>query len=206
MHFTKLFRYVLTTSLKYHIDESHGLQHSMNTLFYANQIFLSELPKKPHIRPHERIIYTSAILHDMCDKKYLDQEQHLKHIDHHLDGMLMPHEIKATQDIISTMSYSYVKRHGFPNLHTYQDAYHIVREADLLTAYDFDRSMIYHFNTKPGTTFVDAYYAAADFCETRAFLHNQDHLFTTDYSKNKSLVLHEQTIQRMHFWKELLGI
>ena len=49
------------------------------------------------------------------------------------------------------MSYSKVKKNGFPDLGIYQNAYHVVREADLLSAYDFDRAIIYDMkaNNKP---------------------------------------------------------
>ena len=45
------------------------------------------------------------------------------------------------------MSYSKVKVHGYPELGDYQLAYHIVRESDLLTAYNIPRSIVY--NCKP---------------------------------------------------------
>lgn len=68
MLITKLLKFVFTTSLKYNIDESHGLTHSMNVLNYAHNIYKNELHKYPPIKEYERIIYTSSIVHDMCDK------------------------------------------------------------------------------------------------------------------------------------------
>jgi len=205
MLFTKLFKYVMTISSHYRIDESHGLQHSMNTLYYANQIFKSEASIKPYIKPQERIIYVSAVLHDMCDKKYVDKEQHLQHIEHFLEESLPYKEITAIQQIISTMPYSYVKQHGFPDLCEYQDAYHIVREADLLTAYDFDRSLIYHLHSKPNSTLINAHASAVDFFENRAFKHDNDGLFTTKYAKEKSKLLQTHSLERMLFWKEIMN-
>lgn len=208
MLFTKLFNYVLTVSSKYRIDESHGLQHSLKTLYYANQIFNSEIQIKPYIQPHERIIYVSAILHDMCDKKYVDKHKQLQHIEQFLDESLPPNEIKTVQQIISTMPYSYITEHGFPDLCEYQDAYHIVREADLLTAYDFDRSLLYHLHGKGlsshTTNLTDAYLSAEDFFTTRAFKHNDNGLFTTKYAKEKSELLHEESFERMMFWKTII--
>jgi len=204
MLLTKLFKYVFTISSKYHIDESHGLQHSMNTLYYANQIFKTELLAKPHIQSHERMIYVSAVLHDMCDKKYVDKEQQLLQIEDFLGESLPITEIKTVQQIISTMPYSYVKQHGYPDLHEYQDAYHIVREADLLTAYDFDRSMLYHLHIKPNSSIKETYLSAEDFFINRAFKHNDDCLFTTKYAKEKSKLLHKEAYERMIFWKEII--
>lgn len=205
MLLTKLFKYVFTISSKYHIDESHGLQHSMNTLYYANQIFKTEIRIKPYIQSHERIIYISAVLHDMCDKKYVNKEQQLQHIEHFLGETLPLTEIKTVQKIISTMPYSYVKQNGFPDFCEHLDAYHIVREADLLTAYDFDRSLLYHLHTKPNFTLHEAYNSAEDFFETRAFKHNDDCLFTTKYAKEKSKLLHKEAHKRMLFWKEIIS-
>jgi len=204
MLLTKLFKYVMTVSSHYRIDESHGLQHSMNTLYYANQIFKNELPTKPYIESHERVIYVSAILHDMCDKKYVNKAEQLQHIGHFLGESLHHKEINAVKQIISTMPYSYVKQYGFPDLHEYQDAYHIVREADLLTAYDFDRSLLYHLYTKPNSTVVDAHASAVDFFETRALKHNEHRLFTTKYAKETFELLHKQSLERMIFWKEIV--
>jgi hypothetical protein len=46
--------------------------------------------------------------------------------------------------IISKMSYSKVKSNGFPCIGPFQTAYNIVREADLLSDYDFYRCIIYN--------------------------------------------------------------
>jgi len=52
-------------------------------------------------------------------------------------------DLEIIGKIIGTMSYSKVKANGYPELGEYQLAYHIVREADLLAAYDIDRCIIY---------------------------------------------------------------
>jgi len=101
------------------------------------------------------------------------------------------------------MSYSKVKQVGYPELGDYQMAYHIVRESDLLCAYDFDRSMIYHIYTNK-CSIIEAYNNAhAIFCD-RILRHNQDNLFVTDYGKRKSMQLHILSIQRMMAWKKIL--
>jgi hypothetical protein len=101
------------------------------------------------------------------------------------------------------MSYSYVKKNGFPNLGEYQHAYHIVREADLLTAYDFDRCMIYKIhlcNDNIDDAFEDAMYLF----ENRVLQHNNDKLFLTDYSLSKSRELHKYSLERIQNWKQIL--
>lgn len=110
---TKLFHYVLLTSYKHNIDESHGLGHSMNVLNFAHSIYEEEVKKNQLLEKQERIIYVSAILHDMCDNKYVDENKGMTDIEDFLNKKLTEEEIYAVKKIISTMSYSKVKRMGF---------------------------------------------------------------------------------------------
>ena len=150
--FSILFQFVMKTVAKYNIDESHGLSHAFQILTQANSIYESEVIKIPELKEHEKVIYIAAIVHDMCDDKYMSTETGLDTIELFLstidDFKLTQSEIKAIRNIINTMSYSKVKKKGFPELGEYQHAYHIVREADLLCAYDFDRCMLYHMHSQ----------------------------------------------------------
>ena len=103
---SKLIKFVIVTSSKYNIDESHGLSHSMNILTYTNKIYESELPRFPELKTQERTIYITALLHDMCDKKYMKEEEGLKNIEHFLQVKITQDEIETSKQIISTMSYS----------------------------------------------------------------------------------------------------
>ena len=102
MLLTKLFNFILLTSVKHKIDESHGLSHSMNTLLFANKIFEHEVIRKPELLEQERVIYVSALLHDMCDKKYMNENDGIRDIEDFLQYKLQPSEIDATKSIIST--------------------------------------------------------------------------------------------------------
>jgi HD superfamily phosphodiesterase len=199
----------LAATKKYNIDDSHGISHSMNVLFYANQIYQNELPKKPFLQSQERIIFVSSALHDMCDKKYMNESEGIKEIASSLQFVISPTEIDVIKKIISTMSYTKVKKNGFPDLGKYQDAYHIVREADLLTAYDFDRSMIYHMckmTKSRDVNMKDVFQNANDVFENRILKHNEDGLFITDYSKQESMRLHSEALSRMNTWKKLMNL
>jgi HD superfamily phosphodiesterase len=204
---SKLFNFVLLTSKKYNIDESHGLSHSMNVFHYANKIYEDEVIKYPILKNHENIIYVSAILHDMCDKKYMDEAHGLIEIDNFLqnENIMNPNDIAVCKLIMSTMSYSKVKKSGFPNIGGYQKAYHIVRESDLLTAYDFDRCMIYKMNQNDGNI-EDAFQNANNLFNIRVLKHNEDKLFTLDYSKRESIILHNLATQRIQAWKNIFKI
>ena len=128
MLLNKLFNYVIMTCNKYKIDESHGLGHSMNVLYYTDEIINSESKKNVYILEQKNIIHTSAILHDMCDNKYINEKEGIESIKTLLKDELNDEEINVIRDIITLMSYSKVKINGFPNLGKYQLAYHIVRE------------------------------------------------------------------------------
>jgi hypothetical protein len=208
MLLSKLFQFVFYITGKYSIDESHGLSHSMNALYYADKILGSELETSPHLKNHERIIYVSAVIHDMCDKKYMNETEGILEVEQFLrkkdDGLSLKNfEVETVKKIISTMSYSTVKKHGYPNLGEYQKAYHIVREADLLTAYDFDRSILYHMNVNKASLH-DSFLNAEEIFKKRVLMHNYDKLFITPYSNFESRRLHINAIRRMEYWKNIL--
>lgn len=206
MLLSKLFQFVFYITSKYSIDESHGISHSMNALYYSNQIFESEIESYPDLKKYERLIYVSAVVHDMCDKKYMNEMEGIKEVESYLkekDMGLEKFEVETVKNIISTMSYSTVKKNGYPDLGEYQKAYHIVREADLLTAYDFDRSMIYHMFVNKADL-KDSFLNAEDLFKKRVLMHNRDKLFITPYSNFESRKLHMKAIRRMDYWKNIL--
>ena len=210
--FVKLFHIVNLLYSKFNIDESHGLLHSMQILHYAHDIYENEKYNYPILQSKKQadIIYVAAILHDMCDKKYMNESEGIVEI-HNLWKQEIGYKSEDNEimdiatKIIRTMSYSKVKKVGFPELGDYQMAYHIVRESDLLCAYDFDRSMIYHIRTNK-CSIIEAYNNAHTiFCD-RILRHNEDNLFVTEYGKRKSMQLHILSIQRMMAWKKILCI
>ena len=73
----------------------------------------------------------------------MDEKTGSQEIFSYLEPRIESRENLLINKIITTMSYSKVKKDGFPvfeNMDHYW-VYHVVREADLLSAYDFDRSM-----------------------------------------------------------------
>jgi hypothetical protein len=158
------------------------------------------------LEEQQQIIYASAIGHDMCDKKYMNEYIGLANIESYLakNTTLTKNEIQVSSDIIHLMSYSKVKQNGFPDFGAYQLAYHIVREADLLAAYDFDRSVIYNMNNV-NADFNISYQNALDLFENRVFRHHDDHLFVTDYSIKLSRQLEVKSKERIQLWNKCLG-
>lgn len=203
MLLNKLYQFVLYMTAKYNMDESHGIMHSMNVLNYAHNIYESELPKNPFLVDQQTIIYVSAALHDMCDRKYIDEDLGIKQIQDFLEDRMDQKEIEITKKIITTMSYSKVKKHGFPELGEYQPAYHIVREADLLSAYDFDRCITYKMK-QYNENFESSFHDAKKLFEERMFQHNNDGLFISDYSKHESFILEQIAHHRISNWNKII--
>lgn len=198
-----LLRFVQLTSMKHKIDESHSIGHSMEVLHNVHEIYTNTMFKHPELKDQEAIIYTSAIIHDMCDKKYLNQTDGISQINDLLKYKMNYHDIEITKKIISTMSYSTVKKSGYPELGKYQMAYHIVREADLLAAYDFDRSIIYDMY-KSNCDFLKSYENSLALFENRVLKHHIDNLFITDFSKRKGYELHTKSLAQIASWKKII--
>jgi hypothetical protein len=193
-------------SKKYNIDDSHGISHSMNILNFAYNIYEDEKYKKPDVQKFEKVIYISAILHDMCDKKYVNEQEGINEINKFLDKeQVNTEEIQMINNIISTLSYSTVKKNGFPKMENEQllHAYHIVRESDLLTSYDFDRCLIYNIYNK-NNDIKESFNEANQLFQNRVFKHYDDKLLLLDYSKKKHFELESKAIYRINTWKKLL--
>jgi HD superfamily phosphodiesterase len=178
----------------------------MNTLNYAEQIYQSELIKTPKLIHDYNVILASASLHDMADNKYTNETQGAIDIVNYLQSetSMTTEEIDATKNIITTMSYSKVKKQGYPKLGQFQQAYHIVREADLLCAYDFDRAMIYDMS-KNNCTAEKAFENSYKLFIKRVFQYCNDNLFVHDYAKKEAYLLHSQAIKRIEVWRRILG-
>jgi len=200
-----LFQFVMLMTAKHKIDDSHGIKHSMDVLHFAKNIYDYESPKNSLLQGQERVIYVSSVVHDLCDKKYMNETVGIMEINDFLkDSRLIEHEeINAVEKIISTMSYSTVKKKGYPDLGKYQHAYHIVREADLLSAYDFDRCMIYSI-AKKHENVEEAYNNARDLFYSRILKYDGDQLLLSEYSRNASKKLYTNAIRRMTVWKKIL--
>ena len=199
------FRFVIQTSQEYCIDESHALKHSIEVFNYANNIYESEVKKNPYLCEQREIISLSAIVHDMCDKKYMNETAGIINIKNYMKDYLPSQELEVVTNIISCMSYSKVKKNGYPDLGEYQQAYHIVREADLLAAYDFDRSVIYNI-MRNKCTYIESLHESKELFEKRILNYRKDKLFVTSYSKNKSVLLHKKALDDIEKINSLLQI
>lgn len=183
------FACVMHLTKKYDIDESHSLKHSMEVMRFAYDILASERHANPKLAEQETIILAAAILHDMCDRKYVpDESVAIQEIRDFMSGQLTEKELDVIVSIVTTMSYSKVKKSGYPDLGEYQLAYHIVREADLLAAYDIDRCVIFGMAVTK-MNYTDAFARATELYRERVLTYRSDGLFVTEWSKRKALEL-----------------
>ena len=195
------FKHVIRISELYKIDESHALKHSMEVFAFAKKIFKKELVKNPHLKHQEIIIYLAAIGHDMCDKKYMNETEGIDMYKRHLSKYLNIKDLDIIGKIIGTMSYSKVKAHGYPDMGEYNLAYHIVREADLLAAYDIDRCIIYGMY-KDKCDYSVALNKAFELFDSRVFKMIEDNLFVTNCSNKKARKLHKKALIYVQSLKE----
>lgn len=190
------FNFVIQTSKQYNIDDSHSLRHSMEVFQFANKIYNHEVINNPILVNQKNIIMCSAIIHDMCDKKYMNEQDGIKNINSHFKYFLNEEELDVVNSIISTMSYSTVKQKGYPDLKDYNLAYHIVREADLLAAYDVERCIIFQM-IHNNTDYQDSLDYVKKLFNNRVLKYISDELFITDCAKNIAKDLHEKSLIKL---------
>jgi HD superfamily phosphodiesterase len=200
----KAFDLVILLSKKFNIDESHSLKHSMEVYNFALKIYESELIMNTYLEKQKDIIIIAAILHDTIDKKYVDEGTGINEIREYMKDYMEAERLEIIFQIITTMSYSTVKKNGFPSLNEYQLAYHIVREADLLAAYDIDRCIIYAIYQKK-MDYNNALTAAIILFDNRVFKHKKDKLFITSFSKKLSLQLHKKAKRDVEILRKVMN-
>ena len=184
----RIFKFITATCNLYNIDESHGIRHSIDMLCMTKNIFNEEKVKFDYLKNKEHIVYTSALLHDMCDHKYMKPEEGINNIKSFLlDNKYNTNDINTIVRIMNNMSYSKIKKNGFPFHENDNDEFikmfHIVREADLMCAYEVERCIIYDiFTNNNNNNFITSYDRANDLFKKRMFKHYDDNLFTTSYA------------------------
>ena len=138
----QILNFIDYTCRLYHIDESHGLDHAIKTLFWSLKI-----TKDVKMNYREcQIIKLSCLLHDMCDKKYMDEKKGIERIRKFLKTQNVDMDmIDQIVFIIITMSYSKVVTDGYPTFFdkSTEMCYHIVRNSDLLCSYDLERCIAF---------------------------------------------------------------
>lgn len=174
-----LFFFIGKQCAKYNIDESHGLKHAIGTCLRAYELIQAlsvKLTKK-----EQRVALYAAALHDMCDSKYTDVTIATEDIRRFLLGEGWSiNDIETLVDIITTMSYSKLKRSQvdaqirYPDHGEWQIVYHIVRHADLLEGYIVARCFLYNKHIFPEKSHDEHWWRAREIFQERVFKYVSD--------------------------------
>ncbi len=178
-----IINFIILQSNKYNIDESHSLNHALSVLNYSNKIYTEEVKIKPLLKEQKHIIYTSALIHDTCDSKYDNDNHSIMNIKNFLENNCYNEiDIGIIIKIIETMSYHKIKKNGFPNLYDYNDAFNVVREADLLAGYEFNRAVLFGIY-KLDINYTESFEISKKLYFNRMDKYLEDNLFLTAYGK-----------------------
>lgn len=138
-------RIVEEFSIRHKIDQSHNEHHSKEVLFWALDIL--ERDPQPFFPKQELdIIIQSCILHDLMDTKYSPDPFFVQN---YLSFLHTPESVDVMMKIMDTMSYSKIYKNGrieYPEWiinSSHARAFHVVREADLLSSYNIARMIEY---------------------------------------------------------------
>ena len=114
-----IIKFVLAQSMKYNIDESHSLNHALTVLSNSKKIYDKEVQHYEYLKEQTCVIFTSALVHDICDTKYAPGKESLQEIESFLyENAYNKPDTDTILSIIDNMSYGKIKKNGFPNMGT----------------------------------------------------------------------------------------
>jgi hypothetical protein len=199
-----VIEFVKATISEFDIDESHGLDHAYNVMSYA-QVICYDYVKAGQTLIQDvsntsavEIILISALIHDMCDHKYMDELVGIERIRNVFKERFDDFTVSAIITIISNISYSkrIVRRaNGLPMISTgeLQLATEIVCDADMLDCYNPERCLIYQTIRNPGNESENRKSAKKLLCER--VLKYRDEFINTPSAKSLALPLHNDLVK-----------
>jgi len=196
----KVLEFVEKMCWKYCIDESHNVTHSLDCIQFAN-LLLDE--NKNVSRDEKTVILFAAAVHDTVDKKYTQSSFAVKEVRDFFESIDLPHElIEPIVSIITTMSYSYLldrQKNGlsFPNHGKWQNAYHIVRHADLLCSYRVKRCLQYQKHLTPDISDEDAMERVRHLFQVRVFAYKVNGWLTLEKAVELSIDLEKEALNQL---------
>lgn len=199
----QIIRFINQTCITYNIDDSHDLRHSLEVLGWSEQL------TKGHILSNKslQIIHLSCLLHDMCDKKYMDEKMGLERIKNFLMGELEVEDdiLEAVVFIISTMSYSKVIKIGYPDFKDKYDnidleyCYHVVRNSDLLCSYDPERCINYQIRC--GGSRKEGIKKMLELFDNRILMLIENNYINLEEAKPYAIELHNKALTEVEKYK-----
>lgn len=207
-----LWDFALETIATYSMDDSHGINHFVNTYNYVNRIIEEDFADAviiPYISIEDtkEILGDAAFAHDLIDGKYINEGIGLtRFINVFRKNNYNPYYLDIIVYIITRMSFS--KRHarrknGIVMIEPspYALAVGIVVDADQLDAYDPERCRVYqetkfarkeyHTMDKDALNELSRRWQAT-ILKNRVLLY-RDHYMNTRCGKKIAAVLHEET-------------
>jgi hypothetical protein len=149
------------------IDQSHDQTHMDRVARIA--LRLNQLCGRQIEQREQTVMILSAFTHDLCDHKYTEVSTSLSNIKRWLESLPIDREMfTGIIKIITTMSYSIVSHLGYPSdLGCWETAYHHVRIADLIDAYDVNRCFQYKTHLNPELSETERWKLVVDIFEKR---------------------------------------
>jgi hypothetical protein len=200
---SQVIEFIRTTCILFNIDDSHGLGHAIKTLLWSLRI-----SKDMKLTFYEsKVIQLSCLLHDMCDKKYMDEQFGVSRIRIFLSETLQedPGIVERVIFIITTMSYSKVIKQGYPNFTgdpSIEMCYHIVRNSDLLESYDPERCIGYH--VRCGGNRKDGIIRMFEIFENRIMRLIENGYINLEPAKEYAFELHKKALLDLERYREEL--
>jgi len=171
-----IYAFIEKCCIEQNIDESHGLKHAKSCIEWVNK--LVDGCQEPISEDEYIIAIYSVALHDMCDHKYTNVEVATEALRQWLETQI--YFVEICINIISTISYSKLKKQVvngipvYPDHGKWQRAYHIVRHADLLDAYDVRRCYLYTQHSQPQISEENCWSVVRELFDNRIFKYVSD--------------------------------
>ena len=153
-------QYVMEHAARFNVDESHNHIHSRHVLHYTKEILVRQNNTSTY---NVLLASLGAVFHDVPDPKYVPSS--IPVLRHAVETVL-PWNLHSTlgadlQHMLPSLSFSKtVHREGYRLRYTlpeemrsfpHLDAYHAVRQADLLSSYNTKRTLLYRMHKSNDT-------------------------------------------------------
>jgi HD superfamily phosphodiesterase len=209
------FKFCERVCRRQQIDESHDEFHMLRVALHTE--CLNKLCGRWVTDREREVMVLAAFTHDLCDRKYTDVDRGAYDIYCWLSDMsISKSQIEGIMKIILSMSYSKVKKNGYPqNLGEWELAYHHVRIADLIDAYDIDRCYTYQSHRHPHMSEKEKWKAVCKLFRERVLKQKDEYILpVAPYASEIVESLHRETQDRISqlealwaesLWGETLG-
>jgi hypothetical protein len=159
-----VYDWTVKRSYEYMIDDSHNHIHSREVLYHflelkENTKFFDNFDEKKY-----QCAILGCLLHDMMDKKYMDENKGLYDIINFLKNEKVDNDIiDSLSTFLPTVSYSktVITKENKLELsvptkiknHEFYQCFEAIRVSDLISSYNLQRTLMYQLKKKQGTVF-----------------------------------------------------